>query len=138
MVRKEPSVLLVIADDDAESAEGLAELLRLLVPPPVEIVLAYDGEEALVAATTGATPADAVIMDIEMPRMNGIDAAVAIRRSLPKASTALIAITGHSGRTLLASASNAFDHVLLKPLDVQELLPLLPLPADGALRSPSR
>jgi hypothetical protein len=62
----------------------------------------------------------------------------AIRRSLPEASTAFIAMTAHSGRTLLASASNAFDHLLLKPLDVQDILPLLPRPADRALRSPGR
>jgi CheY-like chemotaxis protein len=119
-------VLLLIADDNSESANDLAELLRLLLPPPLEIVLAYDGQEAVEAATAGGAPPDAVLLDIEMPPMNGIDAAIAIRRSLPKATTALIAMTGHSGRSILASARNAFDHVLLKPLDVQELLPLLP------------
>ena len=116
---------LLIADDDRDAAQTLAALLRLLVAPPIEIVLAFDGEEAL-AATTGSAPLpDAVIMDIEMPRLNGVNAAFGITRALGSSAPTLIAVTGYVGISKLAGASSAFDHVLTKPVKVDELLRLL-------------
>jgi CheY-like chemotaxis protein len=117
-------MLLLIADDDRDAAETLAELLQLLVPPPIEILLAFDGKEALAAATTCNPPPDAVILDIEMPHMDGANAAVGIRAALGTAPT-IIAVTGHVGMTRLAEASGAFDHTLVKPANVDELLRLL-------------
>ena len=117
-------MLLLIADDDRDTAETLAELIRLLVPPPLEIVLAFDGKEALTAATGLRTP-DAVILDIEMPRMNGIDAAMQIRSALGSAAPTLIAVAGHVGMSKIVAVSRTFDHALLKPVNVDELLGLL-------------
>ena len=116
-------MLLILADDDRESAEMLAALLRLLIPPPIEIVLAFDGEQAVAAATSLHTP-DVVILDIEMPRMNGLTAAVRIRSELGSRAPMLIAVTGHPGMTRLAGAS-AFDHVLMKPVEVDHLMALI-------------
>ena len=117
-------MLLVIADDDSDAAEALAEMLRLCIAEPLGIVLACDGKEAL-AAATGLPAPDAVIMDIEMPRMNGFDAAVAIRHALGSVTPTLIAASGDVGWAGLAAASSAFDHALLKPIEVDELLGLL-------------
>jgi two-component system response regulator MprA len=116
-------VLLLIADDDREGAETLAELIRLLVPPPLEIVLAFDGKEALIAATGLRTP-DVVLMDIEMPRMNGVDAAMRIRSALGSGAPILIAVTGHVGMSKIVAVRDTFDHALLKPVSVDELVRL--------------
>ena len=118
-------MLLVIADDDRDSAETLAQLLRLLVSPPFDVVLAADGQEAMTAATSCTPPPDAVIMDVEMPRMDGLTAAIGIRRALGTMAPMLIAVTGHAGMTKLPGGSTAFDHALLKPVKVSELLTLL-------------
>jgi two-component system response regulator MprA len=118
-------VLLVIADDDRDSAETLAQLLRLLLPPPVDIVLAFDGKGALAAVTNGAPRPDAVILDIEMPRMDGVNAALAIRNALGSETPTLIAVSGHVDVTRLARVNSAFDHALPKPVQVNELLRLL-------------
>lgn len=115
---------LVIADDDRDAAETLAELLRLLIDPPVAIVLAFDGQEAL-AAATGACKPDAVIMDIQMPRMDGVKAAIGIRSALGSEAPTLIAITGYVDITKRQGVRGVFDHVLTKPANVDEIVRLL-------------
>lgn len=120
-------MLLLIADDDRDAAETLAELLQLLVPPPIEILLAFDGKQALAAATTSNPTPDVVIIDIEMPQIDGVNAALGIRTALGSGAPIIIAVTGHVGMTQLAGASGAFDHTLLKPASVDELLRLLRL-----------
>jgi len=117
-------VFLVIADDDRDTAETLGDLLRLLVPPPVEILLVFDGEEALAAVTGQRTP-DAVIMDIEMPRMNGVVSAAGIPSALGSKAPLMIAVTGHVPLFEVVSMNGAFDHALLKPVRVENLIPLL-------------
>ena len=87
-------------------------------------MLAFDGTGAL-AAATGASAPDVVIMDIQMPRMDGVNAAIGIRSALGSGAPTLIAVTGYVGITKLAGVSRVFDHVLTKPVSVDELLPLL-------------
>jgi CheY-like chemotaxis protein len=94
-------MLLILADDDRESVVVLAELLRYLLPPPIDIVLALDGEQAVAAATRVPRP-DVLILDIEMPRMNGLDAAIQIRTALGNPAPLLIAATGHVGMRRIA------------------------------------
>lgn len=117
------TMLLVIADDDRDAAESLAELLHVYMEQPLEIRLAFDGTEAVAAATKPGVP-NAVIMDIEMPRMNGFDAPRAIRQALGHATT-LISVSGHAGRTRLADETSAFEYSLLKPIVIDELVALL-------------
>ena len=117
-------MLLVIADDDRDAAETLGDLVRLSVSPPLEIVLAFDGRQAVEAATGQHAP-DVVIMDIEMPRLNGVDAARAIRSRLGSRAPTLIAVTGHVGIIEAVAASGIFDHSMRKRVDVDALLGLL-------------
>jgi DNA-binding NarL/FixJ family response regulator len=64
-------VRVLIADDHELFAEGLAELLA--TDPDVEVVgRAADGVEAV--ALTAAHRPDLVLMDVEMPRLDGISA----------------------------------------------------------------
>lgn len=118
-------MLLLIADDERDSAETLAQLLRLLIAPPVDIVLAFDGLEALAAATRGTPRPDAVILDIEMPQMDGVNAAMAIRNALGSETPTLIAVSGHLDMARLARVNSAFDHALPKPVQVHDLVRLL-------------
>ncbi|MDY0746904.1 response regulator [Paucibacter sp. R3-3] len=115
---------LLIADDDRETAESLAELLELFLAP-LQVVLAFDGVQALEAATAGGSAFDAILTDIEMPRMDGINAALRIKSSLGRATPVLIALTGHVGISKLGAITDAFDHVLVKPVKIDELVHLL-------------
>ena len=117
-------VHVLIADDDHDSAETLAELLELLAGP-LRCTLAFDGIGVLAAATSHGSTHDAVITDIEMPRMDGLTAANLIRSSLGEATPVLIAVTGVLGVAKLAAINQVFDHVLQKPIRIEELVDIL-------------
>jgi DNA-binding NarL/FixJ family response regulator len=78
-------IRVLIVDDQALVREGLRKLLEL--EPDLEVVgTAGDGEAALAAVErlyTQHTPPDVILMDIRMPRMDGIAATRAIKESRP-------------------------------------------------------
>ena len=78
----EPTPLRVlIADDDERYAELVAELVHQV--RELEIVgIAKDGEEAVQLACW--QDADVVIMDVEMPKIDGITATRLVREARPR------------------------------------------------------
>jgi len=116
---------VIVADDDRDSAEMLAVLVRNKLGLDVSAV--YDGRAA-VEASLAEHPV-AVILDLDMPVLGGADAAKAIRNSGLHPLPILVAV---SGRVELArSQDEVFDHALSKPVDLPRLLDLL---ASVALR----
>lgn len=88
--REKPLVL--VADDNEHSARAFAELLRA---SDYDVVLAHDGEEACKITVT-ALP-DVILMDMEMPGVDGLEATRRIRaHGDPKiVRTPIIALTGY-------------------------------------------
>ena len=87
---EEGTVRVAVVDDQRLFTKGLSGLVDML--PGVEVVgVAYDGEEA-VALCRKEEP-DVVLMDISMPKMDGISATREIKDLLPQ--TAVIILTGH-------------------------------------------
>ncbi|MFD8689031.1 response regulator [Streptomyces sp. NPDC059651] len=71
---------VVVADDQSVVREGIVMLLGLL--PGIEVVgAAKDGEEAVALVAEHAP--DVVLMDLRMPRCDGVEAARRIRRDFP-------------------------------------------------------
>ena len=67
---------VLIADDQRVVREGLATIVGAI--PDVEVVgLAADGAEAVALATEHRP--DVVLMDLRMPRMDGVEATAALR-----------------------------------------------------------
>jgi len=74
------SIKLVIADDHALFADGLVLLLKD-VPDIVIAGIATDGTELV--DLTRQDPPDAILTDINMPNLNGLDALRTIRSQFP-------------------------------------------------------
>jgi DNA-binding NarL/FixJ family response regulator len=84
-------VRVVLADDQRLVRESLATLLGLL--DGIELLAtASDGEEAL--ALTAEHDPDVVLMDLRMPRMDGIEATSRLRESHPEVR--VIALTTYA------------------------------------------
>lgn len=84
------TINVLIADDHPLIREGLSKILSL--NDDIKIIgEARDGREAV--KMTMKTHPDVVLMDINMPHMNGIEAARVIKSELPQ--TGIIALTIH-------------------------------------------
>ena len=91
-----PSLRILIADDHAIVRQGL----RLLIDsqPDMEVVAeAAEGRAALDLAD--AVKPDVVVMDISMPRMNGLGATRILKQRQP--AVAIVALTRHEDETYL-------------------------------------
>jgi CheY-like chemotaxis protein len=108
---------ILIADDNADSAESMGMLLRLMGN---DVRIASDGLEAVEQAAKFQP--DIVLMDIGMPRLDGYEAARRIRNQSWSRDTLLVAVTGWGPSDDSDEATAAgFDRHFTKPLDPAEL-----------------
>lgn len=95
-----------------------------------------DGEAAV--AAEAAQRWDVILMDMEMPRLDGSGAARAIRAREHREGTTrtpIIAVSAHRDAQLNAAAAG-MDAYLAKPVDAMQLAELLDRVADGKLTGP--
>lgn len=92
---------VLLAEDEPINQELVAVLLEDL---GLQVDQVSDGLQAVDAATR--QPYELIFMDMQMPRMNGLEASRAIRRDGPNRHTPIIALT-----------ANAFDEDRQRCLD---------------------
>lgn len=102
-------IRVVIADDHPVFRDGLASLLG--TQPDVEVVgTAADGAEA-VAVTTTLRP-DVVVMDLQMPEMNGIDATRTLAETMPEVRVLVFTMGEEDGTVLAAMRAGARGYLV--------------------------
>ena len=86
------------------------------------VTAVQDGEEAVAAASAGVF--DLILLDIRMPRLDGLEAAQRIRAGAgPNAGAPIVALTADTGGDERAQAQKAgMDDFLTKPIDAARLL----------------
>ncbi|MBL8530526.1 MAG: response regulator, partial [Hyphomonadaceae bacterium] len=86
------------------------------------VTAVHDGEEALAAAAASAY--DLILLDIRMPRLDGLETAQRIRAGQgPCAGAPIVALTADAGETERAQAFKAgMDDFITKPIDAARLL----------------
>ncbi|TLS49496.1 response regulator [Paenibacillus antri] len=110
---------LLIVDDEANIAEGLADLFRRAGLPLERIETAYSASQALERCQV--EPVDIVISDIRMPGMSGLELLERMRETWRHAI--VIFLTGYADFEYAKRAlrGQAFDY-LLKPADDEDVV----------------
>ena len=117
---------VLVVDDNVDSAETLGMLLRA---SGHDVRTAHDGPTALNAALEYVP--DAVFLDIGLPLMNGYEVAKRIRQQPDLENVVLIALTGYGQDTdRLASLLAGFEHHLVKPARLEQMLHILEIAAE--------
>lgn len=115
-----PSRRILVVDDNRDSAETMAMLLRL---SGHDVRTAHDGLSALEVAAAFAP--ELVLLDIGLPGLNGYDVAIQMRAGYGTDVT-IIAMTGWGQEEDRRRAKEAgFDHHLTKPVDFNALNQIL-------------
>ena len=113
---------ILFADDNTDTLK-LYRLVLELQGFTVEVV---DNGAAAVEVVRYAGPFDAIVLDMEMPRMNGLDALKAIREMPQGQTPAIIIFTAYEAKALQAHVEEAgADDILFKPMLPQELVTAL-------------
>ena len=110
---------VLIIEDNAD----LRDYLRLaLKSEGYEVLSARNGKEAL--GLLDGHPLNAVVTDLFMPEMDGIETIAALRRKLP--GVKVVAMSGRPGVDYLTVARElGVTHTLRKPFEIDELLKAL-------------
>jgi len=112
---------ILVVDDNVDAAESLSRLLRLQAH---EVRVAYDGLAAL-AAARDMNP-DVVLLDIGLPKMDGLEVAKSLRARGDGPRPLLVAMTGFGqAEDRARTAAAGFDHHLTKPVDAKVLQSLM-------------
>ena len=127
-------VRLVIADDHELFIDGLQSLLR--DEPDIEVVnTAKNGKELL--HMLSLQKADLVLLDINMPAMNGLDAIRYLRQSFPLVKTIILS-TYHDEHLIERAKSEGANGYLLKTTSKDELVQTIRVVAGGQACFPYR
>lgn len=110
-------IRIIIVDDVQETRENIRRLLQF--EPELEVVgVAGNGRDGIEVAKQ--TRPDVVLMDINMPDMDGIAATEAIRRSVPFTQIVILSVQSDPNYMRRAMLAGARDF-LTKPPAVDEL-----------------
>lgn len=122
-------IRVLVVDDHPLYRDGLSSAVRAM--PGIEVVgEAADGDEA-VRRTLELDP-DVVLMDLQMPRLNGIDATRALRSASPR--TVVLVLTMLDGDEAVGAALRAgAAGYLLKGADRAEIERAITAVAGGAM-----
>ena len=115
---------ILIADDIFTNRLLLSEIIEDLGHEYLE---AENGKMAVESIMLN-DDIDIVLMDIEMPVMNGLEATKHIRQKLPppKCDIIIIALTAHNPKIFFDDYKDVgFDQLMTKPYSVQKIMNLL-------------
>ena len=108
--------LLIVDDDD-----GMRGLMKKRLCTTYEII--ETGHPAQAVELALAHRPDAILMDLTMPELDGVEAARQIRARHVLSQTPIFAISGYATREIKADAQAAgCTEVFGKPLDLETLL----------------
>ena len=125
----EKSIRILVVEDDPMIQLGLEHILSTY--PHFEIVeVAEDGHQGVKAALQHEP--DLIIMDIGLPRKDGIAATEEIKAKLP--NVRIVMLTSHTNRTeVLAALASGADAYCVKGASIDQMLAAIAAAEAGAV-----
>ena len=121
---------VLIVDDNHDLADVMADAIRRFGYSAKAV---YNGEDALRENTTFLP--DMVLVDIDMPGLNGYETIERMRQKRPAAEIIIVAVTGLTSDEHQCRAYEAgFDLFVAKPISAEKLKELMAL-LDPAIAS---
>ena len=117
--------LVLVVDDDAGTIDTLGDILSLR---GYDVAWAPNGATAV--SMVRETLYAAVLMDIQMPGLNGVEALRAMKAIAPR--TPVLMMTAFTRHELVEEARRGAVQVLGKPLDMDHTLALIGGAVGGA------
>jgi len=116
----EDNLLVLVADDEPSMREMVADHLRQLDSPKLDVIVAENGEQALSIARERLP--DLVVLDVMMPEMSGWEVCKRIREDISLAHTAVLMLTGIGEKVNeLTSPLYGADAHIDKPFEFDDL-----------------
>ena len=109
---------VLIAEDDPD----IAELLRQVLVDRLDVATENVANGALVMDSLVARRPDLLILDIEMPGLNGLDVFDLVRNERHWQGVPILFLTALPERASTANAPTGVHEILGKPFDIDELL----------------
>ncbi len=132
----ERSLSVLVAEDNEINALLTRSLLTRLGHRPVVAVNGAIAVESWIAAEAAGTPYDAILMDVQMPELDGIEATRRIRAREAELSSRRTPVLALTANTLVedrnACSEAGMDGYLIKPLDRERLAEALAAIAPAA------
>jgi len=112
---------ILIAEDDAD----VAELLRQVLSEHLDVATENVANGALVMDSLIARRPDLLILDIEMPGLNGLDVFDLVRSDRYWQGVPILFLTALPERASTANAPTGVHEILAKPFDIGALLAMV-------------
>ena len=108
--------LILVAEDD----DSNFKLIKAIIGKKCEILWAKNGEDIVNLFEENRDKAEAILMDIKMPKINGLDATKAIREM--SASVPVIAVSAYAyEKDKIAAIESGCNEFLTKPVSADLL-----------------
>jgi|GEM_PF-2363315 len=128
--RREGPIHVLLAEDTPTNQKLIVQVLK---KHGHTVDIAATGEQAVEMA--GRTKYDVILMDVQMPKMDGFQATAAVRSLPQRSGIPIIALTAHAMAGDRQRCLDAgMDDYLAKPLDVRKLVEIVESWARGAGR----
>ena len=117
-MNKQNRLKIVLVEDIKDVREGLKYFLSL--EPTYSVINTYEAAEDLISALKEGLKPDVILMDIELPKMNGIEATRIITQDFPSITILILTIFEEEIKILEALRSGAKGYILknTKPQDL--------------------
>ncbi len=118
--KEKPSDYFVLVVDDSKMDRNIMK--KSIAPTGISVVEAANGQEALNMIKSGDHSFDAILIDIEMPRMDGYTLASEIRKYSKYKNLPLIAVTSRTSKSdRLRGVESGMTEYITKPYSPEYL-----------------